>query len=241
MDNIALSVRDLKITYKTVSQINIRRLFSKKKKKSEIFEALKGVSFDVAKGEILGIIGDNGSGKSTLLRALAGIYSPDSGSVETYGQSISLMAIGAGFKKNLSGRDNILLSGLLLGFSQKQIKEKMDEIIEFSGLGAKIDKSVRSYSSGMYSKLAFSITAVLESEIMLIDEILSVGDTNFRRKSYQKMKSLISNQDRTVVIVSHNNDQIRELCSRVLWLHDGQIKMIGKTEEVLDAYDRFMS
>ena len=181
MDNIALSVRDLKITYKTVSQINIRRLFSKKKKKSEIFEALKGVSFDVAKGEILGIIGDNGSGKSTLLRALAGIYSPDSGSVETYGQSISLMAIGAGFKKNLSGRDNILLSGLLLGFSQKQIKEKMDEIIEFSGLGAKIDKSVRSYSSGMYSKLAFSITAVLEPDILLIDEVFSVGDKRFKK------------------------------------------------------------
>ena len=134
-----------------------------------------------------------------------------------------------------------MLSGMLLGYSESYVRSKMDEIIEFAGLGKFINLPVKTYSSGMYSKLAFSITAVLESEIMLIDEILSVGDTNFRRKSYQKMKSLISNQDRTVVIVSHNNDQIRELCSRVLWLHDGQIKMIGKTEEVLDAYDRFMS
>lgn len=239
MDNIALSVRDLKITYKTVSQINIRQLFSKKKKKSEIFEALKGVSFDVAKGEILGIIGDNGSGKSTLLRALAGIYSPDSGSVETYGQSISLMAIGAGFKKNLSGRDNILLSGLLLGFSQKQIKEKMDEIIEFSGLGAKIDRSVRSYSSGMYSKLAFSITAVLEPDILLIDEVFSVGDKRFKKKSARKMRQLIKNADRTVVIVSHNLANLQSLCSRVIWIDAGEIKMIGDPETVIAAYTEF--
>ena len=236
MDNIALSVRDLKITYKSVSQINLKNLFSGKKKKAETFEALKGVSFDVAKGEILGIVGDNGSGKSTLLRALAGIYSPDSGSVETYGQSISLMAIGAGFKKNLSGRDNIILSGLLLGFSKKEVMDKMDEIIEFSGLGARIDKSVRSYSSGMYSKLAFSITAILEPDILLIDEVFSVGDKRFKKKSARKMRQLINDANRTVVIVSHNLANLQSLCTRVIWIDAGEIKMSGDPETVITAY-----
>ncbi len=239
MDNIALSVRDLKITYKSVSQISLRRIFSRSKKKPEIFEALKGVSFDVAKGEILGIIGDNGSGKSTLLRSLAGIYSPDSGSVETYGQSVSLMAIGAGFKKELSGRDNIILSGLLLGFPKKLIMEKMDAIIEFSGLGAKIDKSVRSYSSGMYSKLAFSITAILEPDILLIDEVFSVGDKRFKKKSAKKMTDLIKDSNRTVVIVSHNLSNLQNLCTRVIWIDAGEIKMEGDPETVISAYTEF--
>ena len=239
MDNIALSVRDLKITYKTVSQITLKNLFSAKKKKAETFEALKGISFDVTKGEILGIIGDNGSGKSTLLRALAGIYSPDAGSVESYGQSISLMAIGAGFKKNLSGRDNILLSGLLLGFSKQEIMDKMDEIIEFSGLGAKIDRSVRSYSSGMYSKLAFSITAVLEPDILLIDEVFSVGDKRFKKKSARKMRQLIKDSNRTVVIVSHNLANLHKLCTRVIWIDAGEIKMNGDPDTVIAAYSEF--
>ncbi len=239
MDKIALSVRDLKITYKSVSQISLRSLFSKSGKKAEKFEALKGVSFDVTKGEILGIIGDNGSGKSTLLRALAGIYSPDSGSVETYGQSISLMAIGAGFKKELSGRDNIILSGLLLGFPKKKIMEKMDEIIEFSGLGAKIDKSVRSYSSGMYSKLAFSITAILEPDILLIDEVFSVGDKRFKKKSAKKMQQLIEDANRTVVIVSHNLANLQSICTRVIWINAGEIKMNGDPETVIAAYTEF--
>lgn len=239
MDNIALSVRDLKITYKSVSQISLKRLFSKKKKKVEHFEALKGISFDVARGEIVGIIGDNGSGKSTLLRALAGIYSPDSGSVETYGQSVSLMAIGAGFKKELSGRDNIILSGLLLGFPKKLVMEKMDEIIEFSGLGAKIDKSVRSYSSGMYSKLAFSITAILEPDVLLIDEVFSVGDKRFKKKSARKMRQLIEDADRTVVIVTHNLNNLQELSSRVIWIDAGEIKMDGDPETVIAAYTEF--
>lgn len=239
MDNIALSVRDLKITYKSVSQISLRSLFSRKKKKSEVFEALKGISFDVVKGEIVGIIGDNGSGKSTLLRSLAGIYSPDTGSVETYNQSISLMAIGAGFKKELSGRDNIILSGLLLGFPKKKIMEKMDEIIEFSGLGAKIDKSVRSYSSGMYSKLAFSITAILEPDILLIDEVFSVGDKRFKKKSTNKMQQLIKDANRTVVIVSHNLANLQSLCTRVIWIDAGEIKMDGEPETVIAAYTEF--
>lgn len=156
------------------------------------------------KGQILGIIGKNGSGKSTLLRALAGIFSPDEGTIETYGNSISLLAIGVGFQKELSGRENIMLSGMLLGFSEQEVREKMPAIIKFAGLGKFIDMPVRTYSSGMYSKLAFSITAILETDIMLIDEVLSVGDQRFKKKSLRKMKSLIADEDRTVVIVSHS-------------------------------------
>ena len=192
------------------------------------------------KGEILGITGKNGSGKSTMLKAIAGIFSADEGSIDLHGNSISLLSIGVGFQKRLTGRENIVLSGMLLGFSEEHVRSKMDEIIAFAGLGKFIDLPVKTYSSGMYSKLAFSITAILEADIMLIDEVLSVGDTKFRKKSYAKMKELIASRDRTVVIVSHNNEQLRELCSTVLWMHDGGIKMMGGPDEVLAAYEEFM-
>ena len=141
----------------------------------------------------------------------------------------------------MSGRENIFLSGLLLGFTEKEIKEKEQEIVAFSELGKFIDKPVKTYSRGMHSKLAFSITAVLESEIMLIDEVLSVGDAKFKKKSYKKMQSLISGKNRTVVIVSHNMSTLESLCDTVIWLHDGQIRMQGPTKEVLEAYNEFMS
>lgn len=193
------------------------------------------------KGEILGIVGKNGSGKSTMLRAIAGIFSPDSGTIDLKGNSVSLLSIGVGFQPKLTGRENIVLSGMLLGFSEDQVREKMDEIIEFANLGDFIDMPVKTYSSGMHSKLAFSITAILEADIMLIDEVLSVGDAKFKKKSYNKMKELISNEDRTVLIVSHSSETLQELCTSVLWLHEGEMKMIGKPEEVLPAYDKFMS
>lgn len=201
---------------------------------------MRGVSFKVKKGDILGIVGKNGSGKSTLLRALAGVFSPDSGEIDLHGYTISLLAIGVGFQKALSGRENIYLSGMLLGFSEDQIREKIDEIISFAGLGKFIDMPVQTYSSGMYSKLAFSITAILETDIMLIDEVLSVGDAKFKKKSYKKMKELIMDENRTVIIVSHNSDTIRNLCTSVLWLHEGEVRMMGNTDEVMDAYDEFM-
>ncbi len=239
---IALDVKDLKISYRCLKAYSIRKsLLQFKKSKVEIFEAVRGVTFQVPKGEILGIVGKNGSGKSTMLRAIAGIFSPDSGTIDLYGNSVSLLSIGVGFQKKLSGRENILLSGMLLGFSEEQIREKMDEIIEFAGLGKFIDMPVKTYSSGMHSKLAFSITAVLESDIMLIDEVLSVGDAKFKKKSYRKMKELISDKERTVVIVSHNSDTLRKLCTSLMWLHDGKVRMIGDTEEVLHAYEEFMS
>ena len=239
---IAIDVKDLHITYRILKSYSIKKsLLQLKKVQAETFEALRGVSFSVRKGEILGIVGKNGSGKSTMLKAIAGIFSPDEGSIDLHGNSVSLLSIGVGFQKNLTGRENILLSGMLLGFSETHIRSKMDEIIDFAGLGRFIDLPVKTYSSGMHSKLAFSITAILESDIMLIDEVLSVGDTKFKRKSYQKMKELISSKDRTVVIVSHHSEQIQELCTRAAWIHDGCLKMIGETKEVVGAYEEFMA
>ena len=237
----AIEVKDLHISYRCLKSFSVKKSFFKlKKTKPEIYEAVRGVSFKVKKGDSLGIVGKNGSGKSTLLRALAGVFSPDSGEIDLHGYTISLLAIGVGFQKALSGRENIYLSGMLLGFSEDQIREKIDEIISFAGLGKFIDMPVQTYSSGMYSKLAFSITAILETDIMLIDEVLSVGDAKFKKKSYKKMKELIMDENRTVIIVSHNSDTIRNLCTSVLWLHEGEVRMMGNTDEVMDAYDEFM-
>lgn len=239
---IAIDVKDLCISYKCLKSFSIKKsLLRMKKSKAEVHEAVKNVSFSVPKGEILGIVGKNGSGKSTMLRAIAGIFSPDSGIIDLHGNSVSLLSIGVGFQKKLTGRENILLSGMLLGFSEEHVRSKMDEIITFANLGKFIDMPVKTYSSGMHSKLAFSITAILEADIMLIDEVLSVGDAKFKKKSYNKMKQLISNDDRTVIIVSHSSQTLKELCTSILWLHDGEMKMLGKTEEVLPAYDEFMS
>ena len=239
---IAIDVKNLEISYRCLKSFSIRKsLFQLKKSKVEVYEAVRDVSFQVPKGEIMGMVGRNGSGKSTMLRAIAGIIAPDSGTIDLHGHNVSLMSIGVGFQKKLSGRENILLSGMLLGFSEKQVRDKMDEIIKFAELGRFIDMPVKTYSSGMYSKLAFSITAVLESDIMLIDEVLSVGDAKFKKKSYRKMKELISNKNRTVVIVSHSSDTLRQLCTTLMWLHNGKIRMLGKTDEVLEAYEKFMN
>ncbi len=239
---IALEVKDLVIRYRCLKSFSLKAsLFRLAKGDQKIFEAVRGVSFSVPKGEILGIVGKNGSGKSTMLRAIAGIFSADEGTIDLHGNSVSLLSIGVGFQETLTGRENIILSGMLLGFSEQQVREKMDEIIEFANLGEFIDMPVKTYSSGMHSKLAFSITAILESDIILIDEVLSVGDSKFKKKSYNKMKELIDKEDRTVIIVSHVAETLQKLCNRILWLHDGQIRMIGDTGEVLAAYEEFMS
>ncbi len=240
--DIAIEVKNLSIGYKNIKAYSIKKsLLKLKKVHVEEFQAVKDVSFEVPKGEILGIIGKNGSGKSTMLKALAGIFNPDSGTIDLKGHSVSLLSIGVGFQKEVTGRENILLSGMLLGFSEEEIREKMPEIIEFAELGKFIDMPVKTYSSGMYSKLAFSITAILETEIMLIDEVLSVGDAKFKKKSYAKMKELISNKNRTVVIVSHSSETLEDLCDRVMWMHEGVVKMIGDPKTVLEKYEEFMS
>ena len=243
MKENAIEVKDLVITYRTIQRGSLRSLFSRKKAGhfSRDFTAVDGVSFTVEEGQVIGIVGKNGSGKSTLLRSIAGVFSPNTGTIDIKGHSVSLLAIGVGFEAKLSGRENIFLSGMLLGFTEQQIREKLDTIIAFSELGDFIDRPVRTYSSGMYSKLAFSITAILETDIMLIDEVLSVGDVKFKKKSFEKIKELISDDRRTVLIVSHNSDTLRQLCDRILWLHEGHMKMFGDTNEVLAAYEEFMS
>lgn len=237
---IAISVKDLHITYRGLKKTSIRASWKKFGDKVELFKALKGVSFEVEEGKILGIIGKNGSGKSTMLRAIAGIFSPDKGKIDLHGNTISLLSIGVGFNKKLTGKENIYLSGMLLGFSEEEILKKEKEIIEFADIGDFIYKPVKTYSSGMYSKLAFAITAILETDIMLIDEVLSVGDAKFKEKSYNKMKELISDEHRTVIIVSHSLGTIYELCNEVLWLNDGEVIMKGKPEDVIPKYEEFM-
>lgn len=242
MSEYAIEVENLSIEYKGLKAFSIKQHFFKgKRKKAQVVEAVKNISFKVKKGEILGIVGKNGSGKSTMLRAIAGIFSPNSGSVDLHGNSISLLAIGVGLQKELSGRENIMLTGMLLGFSEKQINEQMEAIIEFSELGKFIDAPVRTYSSGMYSKLAFSISAILETDILLIDEVLSVGDTKFKKKSYKRMKELITDENRTVIIVSHDMKTVADLCTKVLWINDGEFVQYGETKEVLAAYEKFMA
>lgn len=238
---VAIEVKDVCINYRILNSVSVQKSFFRKKVREEVFEAVKHVSFEVEEGGILGIIGKNGSGKSTLLRSIAGVFSPNSGSINLHEHSVSLMALGVGFKDNLTGRENIVLSGMLLGFTEKEIEAKVQDIIDFAEIGEFIDRPVRTYSSGMHSKLAFAITAMLETDIMLVDEVLSVGDERFKKKSLAKMKELINDKNRTVVIVSHSIPTLKELCDRVLWIHDGEMKEIGEPAVVLKHYTDFMA
>lgn len=240
MKDIAIQINNLCVDYIPYKKTSIQKSFFKKKIKPELVHAVSDLSFSLQKGEILGVIGKNGSGKSTLLRAIGGIFVPDSGTINLYGNSVSLLSIGVGFIPEISGRENILLSGMLLGFSEETILNKMEEIINFSELGSFIDYPVRTYSSGMYSKLAFSITAALETDIILIDEVLSVGDEHFKKKSYEKMKQLISSDERTVIIVSHSMSTLKTLCTQILWINEGKFQMLGEPEKVLSKYKIFM-
>ena len=240
MSELAIEVKDVHVRYRSMKSFSLRKSLGQIRQRRDSYEALRGVSFTVPKGKIIGIIGKNGSGKSTLLKTIAGVFSPDEGTIDTFGNRLSLLAIGIGFQTTLSGYENIFLSGLLLGFTEKEIRARLPEIIEFSELGDFIYKPVQTYSSGMHSKLAFSITAFLDTEIILIDEVLSVGDMSFREKSYAKMKEIISNKDKTVMIVSHSNASILELCDDVLWIHDGLVKEYGPAAEVVENYEGFM-
>lgn len=240
MNEPAIEVKDVHVRYRSMKSFSLRKNLGQIRQRRDSYEALRGVSFTVPKGKIIGIIGKNGSGKSTLLKTIAGVFSPDEGTIDTFGNRLSLLAIGIGFQTTLSGYENIFLSGLLLGFTEKEIRARLPEIIEFSELGDFIYKPVQTYSSGMHSKLAFSITAFLDTEIILIDEVLSVGDMSFREKSYAKMKEIISHKDKTVMIVSHSNASILELCDDVLWIHDGLVKEYGPAAEVVENYEGFM-
>lgn len=240
MKEIALDVKHVSIDYKDLSHMSLAKSLKRGEiKKSNVVRAVNDVSFSVNKGEILGIVGRNGSGKTTLLRSIAGIFQPDEGIIDTHNNRVSLMAIGIGFNQNNTGRENILKSGMLLGCNLEYVKNRMDEIIEFSELGDFIDRPVRTYSSGMYSKLSFSVTAILDTDIMLVDEVLSVGDEHFRKKSFKKMEELMRS-DRTVLIVSHATDTLKKFCDKILWINDGKYVMMGDTISVLKEYDKSM-
>lgn len=240
MSEQAIKVDNIHLSYYTRKGVSIRNIFNKNNVNQNEFQALKGISFSLEKGKILGIVGKNGSGKSTLLRAIGGIFSVDKGSIELFGNKVSLLSIGVGFNYLLTGRENVILSGMLTGFSMEEIQKKMDRIIEFAEIGDFIDKPVNTYSSGMYSKLAFSLATELDTDILLIDEVLSVGDEQFARKSYFRMKELIEDQNHTVVIVSHNLNTLEELCDEILWIHEGEVRMLGTPSDVLTQYKQFM-
>ena len=199
------------------------------------FWALKNISFDVYQGEVVGIIGRNGAGKSTILKIISGILKPTKGSVSCGGNIVPMLELGSGFDADLTGRENIYLNGAILGYTEEFLQSKCDEIILFSELGQFIDVPIRNYSSGMLARLAFSIAAVVTPQILIVDEILSVGDSDFQTKSRNRMLEMMSGGT-TVLFVSHNIDQIREMCDRVVWLDHGELKMVDKAEMACAAY-----
>ena len=210
-------------------------LFTGKKKKNEYFWALKNVTFSVNKGDVVGLIGSNGAGKSTLLKVVSGVMKPTSGKVEVDGVISPMIELGAGFDQNLTARENIYLNGAILGYSKKFLDSKFDEIVEFSELKDFLDVPVKNFSSGMTAKLAFSIATIVDPEILIVDEILSVGDLRVQEKSKNKMMEMIKGGT-TVLYVSHSLESIKDLCNKVVWLDHGQVVKMGDTKEICDEY-----
>lgn len=199
------------------------------------FTALEHISFELKRGQTLGLIGRNGAGKSTLLKIISGILKPTEGRVSCYGNVVPMLELGSGFDFDLTGRENVFLNGAILGYSEEFLKGKYDEIVEFSELGQFIEVPIRNYSSGMLARLAFSIATVVNPDILIVDEILSVGDVAFQEKSKKRMLHLMGGGT-TVLFVSHSIEQIREMCDRAVWLDQGLIKMMGKVGDVCQAY-----
>lgn len=218
------------------------KLLHKNKQKANLkkdeFWALKDVSFKVNQGEAVGIIGSNGAGKSTLLKILSQITPPTSGEAILRGRVGSLLEVGTGFQQELTGRENIYLNGAILGMSRREINKKFDEIVDFSGVEKFLDTPVKHYSSGMYMRLAFAVAAHLDSDILIVDEVLAVGDTEFQKKCLRKMDAVAKNEGRTVLFVSHNLGAIKSLCTKTVWIDKGKIKMVGNTDKVVNSYGR---
>jgi len=204
------------------------------------YQVLNSITFSIYKGETLGVIGRNGCGKSSLLKILAGIYSPNAGVIDVGNSSVSLLSLSLGFDGELSGWDNALLSGMLLGFSKKYVCSVLYEIVNFSELNEFIHEPIKTYSSGMRMRLGFSLALYLKPDLLLIDEVLGVGDAHFRQKAEAAMKNRI-NSDATVVLVSHSANQIKTLCDRVIWLEGGVIKLAGSPDSVVVEYENFLS
>ena len=216
----------------------LRELLTRRIKwsKSSFFRALENISLEINKGEVIGIMGANGSGKSTLLRVIAGIYAPDEGSVNVQGRITLLAGIGTGFQQDLTGRENIYLTGSIYGYSKREISDLENEIIEFSGIHDFIDRPIRTYSAGMRARLGFAIVSNLEPDILLLDEVMSVGDAEFRKKSRDKIEELI-NGEATVIIVSHSKSIIKGICDRIFAIDKGSIVTDGKLESAFEFYD----
>jgi ABC-type polysaccharide/polyol phosphate transport system ATPase subunit len=240
----SIVVDDVSVVYRTslekrpTLKSTITRLGRRERVIHEI-EALKGVSFGVDHGTVLGVVGVNGAGKSTLVRAIAGILPPSSGQIVVNGRVSTLLALGVGFNRKLTGRENVMLGGLAAGYSREEMEHRYEEIVEFAELGEFIDLPMRTYSSGMYGRLAFSVAVNMDPDILLIDEALSVGDARFRKKSFKKMRQLCK-EARTIVLVSHALGSIRDLADQSVWIHNGEVAMFGEPDGVVDAYEKFL-
>jgi ABC-type polysaccharide/polyol phosphate transport system ATPase subunit len=240
-----IRVEDVSVTYRTAMErqptlrSTLMRLGRRERVMREV-EALKSVSFDVPHGQVLGIVGVNGAGKSTLMRTVAGILPPTVGRVEVEGRVSTLLALGVGFNKKLTGRENVILGGLAAGLPKDALQEKYDEIVEFAELEDFMDMPMQTYSSGMYGRLAFSVAVNMDPDILLIDEALSVGDARFKRKSFEKMRELCG-QDRTILLVSHALGSIEELCDQALWIHKGELRLQDEPERVVKTYTHFLN
>jgi ABC-type polysaccharide/polyol phosphate transport system ATPase subunit len=243
-DDASIRVENLSVTYRTsyeraptLKSMLVRR--GRGERTVREIEALREVSFEVPHGAVLGLVGANGAGKSTLVRTVAGILPPTEGRVEVHGRVSTLLALGVGFNRNLTGRQNVVLGGLAAGLSRDELAEKYDEIAGFAELGEFMDLPMRTYSSGMYGRLAFSVAVHMDPDILLIDEALSVGDARFKRKSFEKMRELCA-EARTIVLVTHALGSVRELCSKAIWLHKGRLAMCDEPAKVVEAYTRFL-
>ena len=214
---------------------SLQGVFNRKETRRDEFMALNNLSFDIKKGDIVGVIGKNGAGKSTLLKILSQITKPTSGRIEINGRIASLLEVGTGFHPELTGRENIYLNGTILGMTRKEVKAKFDEIVAFSGVEKFIDTAVKHYSSGMYVRLAFAVAAHLEPEILIIDEVLAVGDAEFQEKCLGKMKD-VAGEGRTVIFVSHNMSAIKSICKSGLFLENGKLILLGKIDEIINSY-----
>ncbi len=238
-DDIAIKVdhvyKSFNIYYDRANTLKERMLFFARNKRKEKREVLKDINLDIKKGETVALIGVNGSGKSTLLKLMTQIIFPNKGTIETRGKLTSLLELGAGFHPDFSGRENIYFNSSIFGLTRKEIDERLDQIIEFSELQDFIDNPVRTYSSGMYMRLAFSVAINVDADILLIDEILSVGDQHFQEKCFNKMREL-KKEGKTMVFVTHSMDSVKKLCDRAVWLSDGVVRLDGNTDEVVDAY-----
>ena len=227
--------KKFKIYYDKANTLKERLVFWKSKNKNEERTVLEDINIEIKKGETVALIGTNGSGKSTLLKLMTKIIYPTKGKIITVGKLTSLLELGAGFHDDFTGRENIYFNASIFGLTKSEIDAKVDDIIAFSELEEFIDNPVRTYSSGMYMRLAFSVAINVNAEILLIDEILAVGDQHFQDKCFKKLEEL-KNSDKTIVIVSHSLDSIRKLCERAIWINDGHVKMDGEANAVIDKY-----